>query len=213
MIPTSNKYVASGLVAALLIASQAVGQTQPHGPAGFSPTPHRFAATPAPEAAAVGVAPEYRIGPEDVLDIVVWKNPDLSKTGVPVRPDGRISLSVANDVQAAGLTPMQLRDAIIKALDSTFQNQEVSVTVREVNSMRISVVGLVRSPNRYPLRSQLTVLDAIALSGGFLDFAKRDKIYVLRNGNRLPFNYDKFVNEPVAAENFVLQPGDTVVIP
>lgn len=212
MIPTSNRYVVGGLVVALLLAGQATGQTLPHGSVAVTPPVNRSAATPVAEP-AVAATPEYRIGPEDVLDIVVWGNTDLTRNGVPVRPDGRISLPQVNDVMAAGLTPMQLRNTIIQKLEPQFHDQEVSVNVREVNSLKISVVGLVRTPSRFLLRSQLTVLDAIAMAGGFVDFAKRDKIYVLRNDKRMPFNYDKFVNEPAGQENFVLQAGDTVVIP
>jgi polysaccharide export outer membrane protein len=213
MIPSSNKYIAGSLVAALLVASQAVGQTQPHGTAAIARSASHLATIPIADPPVGAGTPEYRIGPEDVLDIVVWGNVDLTRNGVPVRPDGRISMAIVNDVQAAGLTPMELRNLISKKLEPKFTDQEVSVTVREVNSLRISIVGLVRNPSRVLLRSQLTVIDAIAMAGGFVDFAKRDKIYVLRNGNRLPFNYDRFVNEPGGQENFILQAGDTIVIP
>jgi len=210
MIPAPPKYMASGIVAALLVAGQVTGQAQGRGAVTPS-TAGRAAGASVPAPSSVG--PEYRIGPEDVLDIVVWKNPDLSKAGVPVRPDGRISLSVINDVQAAGLTPMELREEITKGLDPFFKDQEVTVNVKEVNSVKISVVGAVRTPNRFQLRSQVTVVDAIAMAGGFADFAKKDKVYVLRNGKRLPFNYDKWIKNPVVRDNFVLLAGDTVVIP
>jgi polysaccharide export outer membrane protein len=213
MITASNKYLASGLMAALLMAGQAIGLAQGRGSATSTPASLGAGVTPVPGVAGVPVSPEYRIGPEDVLDIVVWGNADLTRSGVQVRPDGRISLPMVNDVQAAGLTPMDLRSAITKKLEPAFHDQEVSVVVREVNSMKISVVGAVRTPSRFPLRSELTVLDAIAMAGGFADFAKRDKIYVLRNGRKLAFNYDRFVKDPVVEDNFLLRAGDTVVIP
>lgn len=194
--------------------SQAVGQAH-SGVRVSKPAPVAHVETKASDAAsAVPTAPEYRLGPEDVLDVVVWQNADLSSKGVQVRPDGRISLPVVNDMQAAGLTPMELRNAIVKGLEPQFHDQEVSVTVREVNSMRVSVVGNVKTPNRFLLRSPVTVLDAIAIAGGFIDFAKRDKICVLRrDGSKLTFNYDEFVKEPNARANFLLQPGDQVIVP
>jgi polysaccharide biosynthesis/export protein len=163
---------------------------------------------------APAAAAEYRIGPEDILDVVVWQDADLSARGVQVRPDGRISLPVINDLQAAGLTPMELRAAIVKALEGPYHDKEVSVTVKEVNSLRISVVGKVRTPSRFQLRSPATIVDAIALAGGFADFAQSDKICVLRrDGTRLMFNYDKFVKDPNAKDNFLLQAGDQVIVP
>lgn len=161
-------------------------------------------------------ANEYRIGPEDVLDISVWNNTAISRT-VPVRPDGKISLPLLNDVQAAGLTPMQFRATLIKKLAEYLPTPEVSIIVREVHSFKVSVIGEVKKPGRHELRSRTTVLDVLALAEGFGEFAARGRIIILRpNGStmtQIPFNYNKVVSANGGLENFYLQPGDIVVIP
>src|SRR5436190_13089695 len=158
---------------------------------------------------------QFKIGPEDTLEISVWKNPDVSRT-VVVRPDGRISLPLLNDLQAAGLTPLQLRDVLIKGYAAFQPEPEVAVIVREIHSIKVSVMGGVKTPGRYELKSQATVLEALALAGGFTDFAKRDQIVVLRRGAKtsvsLPFNYAK-VTASNGEENFLLQSGDIIVVP
>ncbi len=170
---------------------------------------------------------EYRIGPEDVLQISVWKNDTMSRA-VPVRPDGKISLPLLNDVQAAGLTPLELRDVLTQKLAEYIPDPEVSVIVSEVRSFKVSVLGEVLKPGRYELKSWSTVLDALALAGGFTPFAARARIVILRpDGNsvkRIPFNYNKLTsNEGLldkilgtgsdTKENFYLQNGDIVLVP
>jgi polysaccharide export outer membrane protein len=173
------------------------------------------AATPVPNGRAV-VGADYKIGPEDVLDVAVWNNPAISRT-TPVRPDGMISLPLLNDMQAAGLTPMQLRDQIAKKLAEYLPNPEVSVIVREVNHFKISVLGEVKKPGRYDFKSQATVLDAIAVAGGLSDFAARSKIVILRNDGsgtkRIPVNYNKIVSASAEQDDVKLQPGDIVMVP
>src|SRR5437899_2432281 len=153
---------------------------------------------------------DYLIGPEDMLDIAVWNNTAISRT-VPVRPDGKISLPLLNDVQAAGLTPMQLRDALMKKLAEYVPTPEVSVIVKEVHSFKVSVIGEVKRPGRHELKSRATVLDALAMAEGLGEFAARGRIFILRReGNtvkRIPFNYNKVVSED-GVENILLQPGD-----
>jgi polysaccharide export outer membrane protein len=179
------------------------------------------APAPAPEAQAY----EYRIGPEDVLQITVWQNAELSRT-LPVRPDGKISLPLIDDIQAAGLTPMQLRDALKQKLAEYVPAGEVSVIVGEVQSFNVSLIGKVQRANRYKLKSPTTVLDLLALAGGFADFADPGGIVVLRRDplfgqgrgtgqayKRLPFNYKKVISAGGESENFALQPGDIVVVP
>jgi len=157
----------------------------------------------------------FQIGPEDILDISVWKNPELSRT-VPVRPDGKVSLPLVNDIQAAGLTPATLREQVTTRLSDFIPAPEVSVVVREVHSRKVAVVGAVKTPGRFELKSPMTVLEAIALAQGFTDFASRDRIVVLRQTGtttiRLPFNYQK-IAQGDTQENFFVRPGDIVVVP
>jgi len=163
-----------------------------------------------------GLADQYTIGPDDVLDVAVWNNTSISRT-VPVRPDGKISLPLVNDVQAAGLTPMQLKDVVTKKLSNYMSAPEVSVIVREIHSVTVSVMGQVRRAGRYPLRARTTVLDAIAVAGGFTDFASPSGVAVLRQEGktvtRIPFNYGKGVEANGKQENFFLRGGDIVVVP
>jgi polysaccharide biosynthesis/export protein len=178
-------------------------------------------AVPAASAAALAnsnaldTAAEYQIGPEDVLDISVWKNPELSRT-VPVRPDGKVSLPLLNDFQAAGLTPSSLREQLVSRLSDFVPTPEVSVIVREVHSRKVAVVGAVKTAGRYELKSPMTVLEAIALAQGFTDFAARDRIVVLRQSGgtttRIPFNYRK-IADGAEQENFFVRPGDIIVVP
>ena len=163
---------------------------------------------------------DYVIGPEDVLDIAVWNNAAISRS-VAVRPDGKISLPLLNDVQAAGLTPTALRDALTKALTSYIPTPSVSVIVREVHSYKVTVIGQVRTPGRYELKSQATVLDMLAMAGGLTEFAARNRIVVLRqegaSSRRIPFAYHKLADDDGshtrADENFCVKPGDIVLVP
>jgi len=168
------------------------------------------------DSSAVDMAKEYLIGPEDVLDITVWKNcPDLCRT-VPVRPDGKMSLPLVNDVQAAGLTPMDLRQQLAQQLAEYLPSPEVSVIVREVHNFKVAVVGSVKMPGDYEIKSQATVLELLARAQGLTEFANRDKIVVLRqNGTkteRIKFNYRK-VAEGDDQDNFYVRSGDIIVVP
>ena len=158
---------------------------------------------------------DYRIGVEDVLDISVRNNAELQRV-VPVRPDGKISLPLVNDVGAAGLTPMELRDSLTEKFAAYIQNPEVSVVVREIHSFKVSVIGSVRLPGRYELKGASTVLDALALAQGFTDFAVRQKITILRRDGstqrRLRFDYAAAVKGSLD-NNMLVQPGDIIVVP
>jgi len=158
----------------------------------------------------------YRIGPEDTLLISVWKNEAMSRT-VPVRPDGMVTLPLVNDVRAAGLTPMELRDLLTTRLADYIPNPEVSVIVTEVHSFKVSVMGEVVRPARYELKAATTVLDVLALAGGFTQFAARQRIVVLRPSGttvtRIPFNYNKVIDGEADQANFYLQPGDIILVP
>ncbi len=159
---------------------------------------------------------EYKIGPQDVLRIDVWKEADISRSE-PVRPDGRISLPLLNDVQAAGLTPIQLAGVITDGLKKYITNPQVTVSVTEINSRRVYVTGEVTRPGAFPLLPNMTVLQALSSSGGFSQFAKLKGIYVLRNegGKQVkhPFNYKDVVSGKKPELNIQLQPGDVIVVP
>jgi polysaccharide export outer membrane protein len=180
----------------------------------WAQSPPANAATTAVSRAAAPTS-EYTIGPEDVLDISVWKNPELSRK-VPVRPDGRVSLPLINDIQAAGLTPSELREQLAKRLAEYVPSAEVSVIVSEVQSLKVAVVGAVKTPGRFMLKSPATVLECIALAQGLTEFAARDRIVVLRqNGStttRIPFNYAK-IADGNGQDNFFVRPGDIIVVP
>jgi polysaccharide export outer membrane protein len=175
-------------------------------------------APPAPAVRPVSAAPsDYVIGPEDVLQVSVWKNETLSRV-VPVRPDGKISLPLLHDIQAAGLTAMQLRDKISKALGEFMPNPEVSVIVTDVRSFRVSVMGEVQRPGVLLLRSSTTIMEAIAMAGGFRDFASPSKIVVVRknaNGQteKIPFNYNRAIRTGENEDNIFLKTGDVIVVP
>ena len=159
----------------------------------------------------------YVIGANDVLAINVWKEPDISRS-VPVRSDGKISLPLVGELQAGGQTPQQLEQEITKRLQSYISEPEVTVIVTDSKSQKVNILGMVVRPGAYLLTSSTTVLDAIAMAGGFKDFAKQKSIYVLRQApdgtqKRIPFNYKDVIKGKNAEQNVRLQAGDTVVIP
>jgi polysaccharide export outer membrane protein len=200
--------------ACLCVTSMAVAQEPPRSDRSTTSSAPAAAAS-AREARVVADDRDYKIGPEDVLDISVWKNPELSRT-VPVRPDGKISLPLVNDMQAAGLSPSRLREELTRRLSEYVPSPEVAVIVREVHSAKVAVVGAVRTPGRYDVRSPATVLELIALAQGFTDFAARDRIVVLRRAGRgttrIPFNY-RSIADGSEQDNFFVQPGDIIVVP
>jgi polysaccharide biosynthesis/export protein len=159
----------------------------------------------------------FVIGNDDVLAVNVWKEPDLSRS-IPVRSDGRISLPLVGEVQAAGQTPLKLEADIASRLKSYISEPEVTIMVQQINSQKFNVLGQVARPGSYMITNSPTVLDAIALAGGFRDFAKQKSIYVLRENPdgsqaRLPFNYKEVIKGVNASQNVKLQARDTVVVP
>ena len=158
---------------------------------------------------------EYRLGPEDVIGVLVWKQPELS-TSVVVRPDGKISIALIGELDANGKTALQLQEEISKGLRQYVSDPMVSVVVKEINSPKISVMGQVRKPDRYHIKQRLTVLDAIALAGGFTDFAKRDKVTIIRNSGpekiRIQVNLKKVVQDG-RGEVYYIEPLDTIYVP
>jgi polysaccharide export outer membrane protein len=205
-------------------ASSSSSQGKPVSPASSAETDKNGANAAQPPAAdalpprVANVRPDtYIIGADDVLAINVWKEPEISKT-VPVRPDGMISLPLLGEIKARGLTPVQLEDQISDSLKKIMSDPQVTVIVNQVNSLTFNIMGQVARPGYFPITRPMTVLDAIALCGGFRDFAKQKKIYVLRTGpdgkqERLKFNYKQVINGKNMAQNIQLQPHDTLVVP
>jgi len=159
----------------------------------------------------------FVIGSDDILAINVWKEPDISRA-VPVRSDGKISLPLVGEVQASGQTPKQLETAIAAKLQSFISEPDVTVIVQEIRSQRFNILGQVSRPGSYLLTNSMTVLDAIAMAGGFRDFAKQKSIYVLRaqadgSQQRIGFNYKDMIKGKSPDQNIKLAPRDTIVVP
>jgi len=196
----------------MLVGLPLAAQAQPS--AQGSPTPAAGADASAAQAAAAD--PSYIIGADDVLDISVWKEPDVSRS-VPVRPDGKISLPLVSDVQAAGLTPSQLAADLTTRLKKFLNDPQVTVIVTAINSRRIYIVGEVARPGAFPLLPNMTVLQALADAGGFTTFANTKKIHILRmiNGKQteFPFEYREVLEGNKTSENITLLPGDEIVVP
>ena len=160
--------------------------------------------------------PNYVIGAQDVLDISVWKEPELTRA-VPVRPDGKISMPLLNDVQAAGRTPLQLAADITAGLKKFVTDPQVTVTVSSINSQRVFILGEVSRAGAYPLLPNMTVLQALSSAGGLTIYANLKKIYVLRveEGKQVkhPFNYKDVLAGKAPDQNILLKAGDTIVVP
>jgi polysaccharide export outer membrane protein len=160
--------------------------------------------------------PTFKIGAQDVLRIDVWREDQLTRT-VPVRPDGKITLPLLNDVQAVGLTPMELAEVIRDGLKKYVTNPQVTVSVSEINSRRIYVNGEVTKSGAFQLLPHMTVLQALSGSGGFTPFARMKNIYILRTENgkpvKIPFNYKEAIGGKNPEQNIELQPGDVIVVP
>ncbi|ODS52353.1 MAG: hypothetical protein ABS36_17335 [Acidobacteria bacterium SCN 69-37] len=191
---------------------------------GVAPVLAAQAPAPAPPPAAVApsetdgpkLPADYVIGVADALDVRFWGHDNMTST-VVVRPDGRISLPLLNDVEVAGLTPDQLRDRLTTAGAKFFTDAPAFVTVREINSRQVFVTGMVANPGSFPLGGGMRVLQLIALAGGLNEYANRSKISVIRDEGskqvRLPFNYDQIRNGRNLEQNIELRPGDTVLVP
>jgi len=183
-----------------------------------SPTGDPSSPVPTP-ASTAGTAHDtsFIIGSDDVLAINVWKEPDVSRS-LPVRSDGKISLPLAGELQAAGRTPLQLEEDIANRLRTYLTDPEVTVIVQEIKSQNFNILGQIIKPGSYPLTRSTTVLDAIALAGGFRDFAKQKAIYILRQDTagrqlHIPFNYKTVIKGKNPEQNIRLQPHDTIVVP
>jgi polysaccharide biosynthesis/export protein len=206
---------ASKLICMALFLVAAVGVWAQDDSSQSQAEPAKAAPSAVSPASAPDVPADYVIGADDTLRISVWKEPDLNAT-LPVRPDGKISLPLLNDVPAAGLTPMALADSITEKLRKYIADPRVTVVVIAMNSRRIFVTGEVTHPGAMALLPNMTMLQALA-SAGFTQFANIKKIYLLRTENgrqvKLPFNYKEVVKGIHPEENIMLKPGDTVVVP
>ena len=195
-------------------ARQQAGQTIPAQAGQAAPAQAPPAQATAHQAATQD--PNYIIGARDVLDISVWKEPELTRA-LPVRPDGKVSLPLLNDVQAAGLTPTQLANNISNELKKYVTNPQVTIIVTQINSQRIYILGEVSRAGAYPLLPQMTVLQALSSAGGLGTFANGKKIYVLRQVDgkpeKYPFHYKDVLAGKRANENIELKAGDTIVVP
>jgi polysaccharide biosynthesis/export protein len=202
------------LIGGIVLAQDAPAASSASGKSATDSTAMSVTATANPPSTSPA-GPEYVIGPEDVLHIAVWKENDLTAT-LPVRPDGKISLPLLDDVQAAGLTPKQLADSVTARLKKYIADPRVTVVVTAINSKRIYMVGEVLHTGAMPMLPNMTVLQALS-SAGINQFANTKNIYVLRTENgkqqKLPVNYRKIIKGDLIQQNYVLQPGDTIVVP
>jgi polysaccharide export outer membrane protein len=205
----TNIFVMAVLVVSTT-ATMALAQAKPSAVS----SPHESAH----EKSSLIVTTDYILGPEDVLEITVWRNVDLSKT-VTVRPDGRISLPLIGDVSAVGKTTVQLADEISGKLKEYKENPQVTILVKEVNSYAIYVLGEVAHPGKFPLKSKTTLLQAVTVAGGFTSTAARNKIVVFRFAKdsagqiKIKASYDDIVLREGSNQNIELKPGDQIVVP
>jgi len=169
-----------------------------------------------PSAEIAADSDQYVIGPEDVLYIHIWREESLSRTYL-VRMDGKISIPLIQEIQAAGLTPLKLKEVLIERLKEFIENPNVSVIVMEANSFKVYVSGQVRTPGVYRLRSETTLIQIIPMAGGFTDWANQKKILIIRKESghekRITVNYKKILMGDDPSSNIILRPGDTVIVP
>jgi polysaccharide export outer membrane protein len=213
-IATCQRIGAGALVTVLAFAACLSVPGSAQAPVPAQPALPPGNATPAIPGAAT--PPDYVIGPDDVLVVVVWREKDMSAE-VGVRPDGMISLPLLNDVQAAGLTPEQLRQQLTVAAGRFVEDPTVSVVVKAINSRKVFITGQVAKPGPYPLLGPTTVMQLLSLAGGVLEYADSEEINVLRTENGQPVsfrvNYKELARGKNLKQNIVLKPGDTIVVP
>lgn len=198
-----------GLLSALMLMSSTIGRAQ-------QPARPLQAGGPAANGTATAVPPGYMIGAGDLLSIVFWRDKDMS-ADVTVRPDGKISIPLINEIVAAGSTPEELRARLTEAAGKLITDPDVTVVVKEIHSRNVYITGNIAKPSTYPMNGEMTVLQLIAVSGGLLDWAHSKDIKIIRteNGKQrvFQFNYKDFLEQRRPADNIVLKPGDTVVVP
>jgi polysaccharide export outer membrane protein len=210
MMRRMKLWVVIGLVAAAIPAQAQQGENKQ------KPADANAAGTQTAPKKPATDDPNYVIGPQDVLDISVWKEPELTRP-VPVRPDGKISMPLLNDVQAAGKTPLQLAADITAGLKKFVTDPQVTIIVTTINSQRVFIRGEVNRAGAYPLLPNMTVLQALSSAGGFTIYANLKKIYLLRveDGKQVkhPFNYKDVLAGKAADQNIMVKAGDTIVVP
>lgn len=204
------RFIAWSLVT-FAVSVAAAGAQPPAAPAAGAP------ANPKPAESPAAVVPsDYKIGVGDVLNVVFWREPEMSGE-VTVRPDGRITLPLLKEMMAVGYSPTQLEQELTTTAKQFIQEPNVTVVVREIKSRQVFITGMVARPGSYALTGPITVLQFIAQAGGLLEYAKGDKILVMRNeggkARSLPFNYKDIVNNRNLSQNVELLPGDTVIVP
>jgi polysaccharide export outer membrane protein len=214
---TENAKLLRGMQVLMLVVLVSVGALAQSDPPSAQAALPAVSKTAGDQAGKPTSDDAYVIGADDVLAVNVWKEPEVSRS-VPVRTDGRISLPLIGELQASGQTPRQLEQEIAKRLQSYISEPEVTVIVQDAKSQRINILGMVAKPGSYLLSGSTTVLDAIAMAGGFKDFAKQKSIYVLRASadgtqKRIPFNYKEVIKGKNPEQNVRLLPRDTVVVP
>jgi polysaccharide export outer membrane protein len=208
-------------ILALTVSMAAVGPSRRAGAqtaaVPIKPPASTTGATPsAVTANGAAVPPDYSIAPEDVLSIVYWHDKDMT-SDVTVRPDGKISLPLLNDVTAAGLTPAELRDRLIDASKKFFEDPAVTVVVKEMNSRKVFITGEVVKPGPYPMTGPTTVLQLISIAGGLREYADAKNIVIIRTEKGRPvsyrFNYKDVASRKDLRQNIELKPGDTIIVP
>jgi polysaccharide biosynthesis/export protein len=201
----------SAMTLVLTAALATAGQQPPN--AAIAPPPSNGAAG----AVTASLPASYVIGSEDVLSVVFWHDKDMSAEAVTVRPDGKISLPLLNDVHAAGYTPDQLRAILVQAASKFVEEPNATVLVKEIHSRKVFITGNVSKPGIYPLSGEMNVLQLIAQAGGLLEYADAEKIVVIRSDNGpakyLTFNYKDVLKRKNIQQNVLLKPGDTIVVP
>ena len=199
----------------VLVVTVVVGSLMPAAAQAQAPqaTPN---GAPAVAAAGVPLPAGYVIGPEDVINVVFWRNQEMSGDFI-VRPDGQISMPLLNDLAAAGLTPEQLREVVMKAATKYLEDPNVTVVVKAINSRKAHITGMVQKPGAYPLISPTTVLQLISIAGGLHEFADGKKVLIVRNENgkqvSFNFNYKDVSRGKNLKQNIELKPGDVVIVP
>jgi polysaccharide biosynthesis/export protein len=205
-----------GLMTTTLYASAQDQRKPPQQQPTTTQTPKETTPNPGAPSTPPVVPADYVIGPDDVLSILFWRNQEISGD-VVVRPDGLISLPVLNEVHAAGLTPEQLRQKLMQQATKYFEEPNVTIVVKAINSRKVYITGMVAKPGPYSLSGAMTVVQLIAMAGGLHEFADAKNISVLRTENgrqvRIPFNYKDVQQGRNLKQNILLKPGDTVIVP